>query len=140
MSAFATFPCAIAFSAARALNETIVTELSESPKWRRGTLDGGRSFTIMYPRFFVAGAWARSVASTGLALTSVKLSCQALFTCPTWPSSSLARMLWVFADVLVSSIRARPSGEVLSSARLASSLLLRLVLVFVVFLPGERSP
>ena len=133
MSAFATFPCAIAFSAAGALNETIVTELYERAKWRRVTLDGSRSFTIMYPHFLVAGA-----ASTVLALTSVQLSCQALFTCPTWPSFSLERMLWVFADVLVSSIRARPSSEVLSSARLASSLLLRLVLVFVLVLPGER--
>ena len=38
------------------LNETIVVELYERAKWRRVTLDGTRSFTLMYPYFGVVGA------------------------------------------------------------------------------------
>ena len=38
------------------LNETIVTELYERAKWRRVTLDGTRSFTIMFPFFGVCGS------------------------------------------------------------------------------------
>ena len=38
------------------LNETIVTELYERAKWRRVTLDGTRSFTLMYPYFGVVGS------------------------------------------------------------------------------------
>ena len=43
-------------SAEGTLNETIVTELYERAKWRRVTLNGDRSFVIMFPYFAVAGA------------------------------------------------------------------------------------
>ena len=43
-------------SAEGTLNETIVTELFERAKWRRVTLDGTRSFTIMFPFFALSGA------------------------------------------------------------------------------------
>ena len=43
-------------SAEGSLNETIVTELFERAKWRRVTLDGNRSFTIMFPFFALSGA------------------------------------------------------------------------------------
>ena len=42
-------------SAEGTLNETIVTELFERAKWRRVTLDGTRSFTIMFPFFALSG-------------------------------------------------------------------------------------